>query len=40
MPRIIGERNFESPITDEALKSVMDRMEPWLEIVDPQPPRD
>lgn len=32
MTRIIVERNFDSPVTDAALKSVMDRMGPCLEI--------
>jgi hypothetical protein len=32
MPRIIVERNFDSPVTDESLKSLMERMGPCLEI--------
>ena len=32
MPRIIVERNFDSAVTDDALKAVMERMGPCLEI--------
>lgn len=32
MPRIIVERNFDIPVTDESLKSLMERMGPCLEI--------